>query len=87
MIRMNLIAVAEKSTVGNVSQHLHVTNVADVERQHKKKYLTVALAAVLAVVAFSCYLSVNGVPAVLDGVLPESYLNLITLTEMLQFTL
>ena len=65
MIRMNLIAVAEKSTVGNVSQHLHVTNVADVERQHKKKYLTVALAAVLAVVAFSCYLSVNGVPAVL----------------------
>jgi len=77
MIRMNLIAVAEKSTVGNVSQHLHVTNVADVERQHKKKYLTVALGAVLAVVAFSCYLSVNGVPAVLDGVLPESYLNLI----------
>ncbi|MBR6449938.1 MAG: hypothetical protein IKS96_08350 [Fibrobacter sp.] len=77
MIHMNLIAVAEKSTAGNVSQHLHVTNVADVERQHKKKYLTAALAALFAVVAFSCFLSINGVPAALEGVLPESYLNLI----------
>ena len=77
MIHMNLIAVADKSTVGTVSQHLHVTNVADVERRYKKKYLTIALAAVVAIVAFSCYLSVSGVPAVLDGVLPESYLSLI----------
>ena len=77
MIHMNLIAVAEKSTAGNVSQHLHVTNVADVERQHKKKYLTAALAAVVAFVAFSGFLSFKGVPEVLDGVLPDSYLNLI----------
>ena len=77
MIHMNLIAVAEKSTAGNVSQHLHVTNVADVERQHKKKYLTAALAALVAFVAFSGFLSFKGVPEVLDGVLPDSYLNLI----------
>jgi hypothetical protein len=77
MIHMNLIAVAEKSTAGNVSQHLHVTNVADVERQHKKKYLTAALVALFAVVAFSCYLSLNGVPSFLEGVFPDSYLNLI----------
>ena len=77
MIHINLIAVAEKSTAGNVSQHLHVTNVADVERQHKKKYLTAALAALLAFVIFSAFLSFKGVPEVLDGVLPDSYLNLI----------
>ncbi|SHL95973.1 hypothetical protein [Fibrobacter sp. UWB7] len=78
MIHMNLIAVAEKnSTIGSVAQHLHVTNVADVERRYKRKYLTVAVAALFAVVAFSCYLSVMGVPAVLDGVFPDSYLNLI----------
>ncbi len=78
MIHMNLIAVAEKnSTIGSVSQHLHVTNVADVERRYKRKYLTVGVAALFAVVAFSCYMSVMGVPAVLDGVFPDSYLNLI----------
>jgi len=78
MIHMNLIAVAEKnSSIGSLSQHLHVTNVADVERRVKRKYLTVAVAALFAVVAFSCYLSVMGVPAALDGVFPDSYLNLI----------
>ena len=46
MIRMNLIAVAEKNaTIGNLSQHLHVTNVADVKRLRKKKYLVITLAA------------------------------------------
>ena len=50
MIHMNLIAVAEKSsTIGSVSQHLHVTNVADVERRVKRKYLTIGLAALFAV--------------------------------------
>lgn len=78
MIRMNLIAVAEKNaTIGNASQHLHVTNVADVERRYKRKYLTVAVAALFVFVAFSCYMSIKGVPAALDGVFPESYLNLI----------
>ncbi len=78
MIHMNLIAVAEKNaSIGSVSQHLHVTNVADVERRYKRKYLTVAVAALFAVVAFSCFLSINGVPAALDGVFPESYLNFI----------
>ena len=77
MIHMNLIAVAEKSTAGNVSQHLHVTNVVDVERQHKKRYLTAVLVALFAVVAFSCYLSLKGVPSFLEGVFPDSYLNLI----------
>jgi len=78
MIHMNLIAVAEKnSTIGSVSQHLHVTNVADVERRYKKKYLTVAVVVAVAVLGLSGYLSMNGVPAALDGVFPESYLNLI----------
>ena len=78
MIHMNLIAVAEKnSTIGSVAQHLHVTNVADVERRYKRKYLTAAVAALFVVVAFSCYLSVMGVPAALDGVFPDSYLELI----------
>ena len=78
MIHMNLIAVADKnSTVGNLSQHLHVTNVADVERLHKTKYMAVILTILLAIVGFSCYLSMNGVPSALDGVLPDSYLNLI----------
>ena len=82
MIHMNLIAVAEKnSTIGSVSQHLHVTNVADVERRYKRKYLTVAIAALVAVVAFSCYLSVMGVPAALEGVFPDSYLTLIGAKE------
>ena len=78
MIRMNLIAVAERnSTVGNLSQHWHVTSVADVERRHKTKYLAVVLSVLLVFVVFSCYLSVSGVPAALDGVLPDSYLTLI----------
>ena len=78
MIHMNLIAVAEKSaTLGNLSQHLHVTNVAEVERLHKKKYLKAAIAAVAVLAVFTGFLSLNGVPAALDGVLPESYLNLI----------
>ena len=78
MIHMNLIAVADRnSTVGNLSQHLHVTNVADVERRHKTKYLAVIMTVLLAVVAFSCYLSVSGVPAALEGVFPDSYLTLI----------
>ena len=78
MIHMNLIAVADKnSTVGNLSQHLHVTNVADVERQHKTKTVAIVLTVLLIFVGFSSYLSMNGVPDVLDGVLPDSYLNLI----------
>lgn len=78
MIHMNLIAVAEKNaTLGNLSQHLHVTNVAEVERLHKKRFVTAAVAAVVVFAAVSLFLKVAGVPAALDGVLPESYLNLI----------
>lgn len=78
MIHMNLIAVAEKNaTLGNLSQHLHVTNVVEVERQHKKRVLSIAVAAVAVLAVFTGFLSLNGVPAALDGVLPESYLNLI----------
>ena len=78
MIHMNLIAVAEKNaSLGTFSQQLHVTNVADVERRYKKKYLTVAAIVVAAVLGLSGYLSMNGVPAALEGVFPDSYLNLI----------
>ncbi|WP_290764140.1 hypothetical protein [Fibrobacter sp. UBA4297] len=78
MIHMNLIAVAEKnSSIGNVSQHLHVTNVADVERRNKRKYLAYVAVIVAAFLGLSAYLNLNGVPAALDGVFPDSYLNLI----------
>ncbi len=78
MIHMNLIAVAEKNaTLGNLSQHLHVTNVVEVERRHKKKVLTIAVAAVVIFAAFSIFLKVAGIPAALDGVLPNAYVDLI----------
>ena len=84
MIHMNLIAVAERtSSIGSVSQQLHVTNVADVERRVKRKYLTIAAAAVFAFVAFSCVLSIKGVPAALDGILPDSYVSLIGAKSLL----
>ncbi len=78
MIHMNLIAVAEKNaTLGNLSQHLHVTNVVEVERRHKKRVMTAAIAAVVVFAAFTGYLKFAGVPAALDGVLPNAYVDLI----------
>jgi hypothetical protein len=70
--------VAEKNaTLGNLSQHLHVTNVVEVERRHKKRVMTAAIAAVVVFAAFTGYLKFAGVPAALDGVLPNAYVDLI----------
>ena len=58
MIHMNLIAVAERSSsIGSVSQHVHVTNVADVERRVKRKYLTIAAAAVFLLSEGAAYIT------------------------------
>lgn len=77
MIHLNLIDAAERlSVVENVSP-VHVTSLDDIKKKGRKKALTVAVAALFAVVGFSCFLSVYGVPVPLQGVLPEPYLSLI----------
>lgn len=86
MIHLNLIDAAERlSTVETVSP-VHVTRLDELNRKSRRKALTVGVAALFAVVGFSCFLSVCGVPAPLQGLFPASYLNLIgaddpTLTE------
>lgn len=87
MIHLNLIDAAERlSTVETVSP-VHVTSVAELNKRGRKKAMTFAVAALFAVVGFSCFLSVNGVPDPLQGLFPAAYLDLIgaedpTLTEV-----
>lgn len=77
MIHLNLIDAAERlNTVETVSP-VHVTSIADIQKKNRKKALTVAVAALFAIVGFSCFLSVCGVPAPLQGIFPEAYLSLI----------
>lgn len=77
MIHLNLIDAAERlSAVENVSP-VHVTSVDALKKKNRKRAVTVAVAALFAVVAFSCFLSVCGVPAPLQGIFPEPYLSLI----------
>lgn len=77
MIHLNLIDAAERlSTVETVSP-VHVTSIEEISKKNRKKALTLAVAALFAVVGFSCFLSVNGVPDPLQGLFPASYLNLI----------
>lgn len=77
MIRLNLIEAAERiSTVDTVTP-VHVTDVSAHEKTSKKKTLVGLLAALFVVVAFSCFLSVFGVPQPLQGVFPGPYLDLI----------
>jgi len=77
MIHLNLIDAAERlSTVETVAP-VHVTSIAERNKKSRNKLLTAAVAAIFAVVGFSCFLSVNGVPDPLQGLFPASYLNLI----------
>ncbi len=77
MIHLNLIDAAERlSTVDTVSP-VNVTSVDAINKKTRKQYMTVAVAALFAVVGFSCFLSVFGVPGPLQGVLPAPYLSLI----------
>ena len=77
MIRLNLIDAAERLTAAENVAPVNVTSVADLRKKSRKKALTAALAALFVVVAFSCFLSVAGVPKQLQGLLPPAYLDLI----------
>lgn len=77
MIHLNLIDAAERLTAAENVAPVHVTSVADLQKKSRKKALTAALAALFVLVAFSCFLSVAGVPAPLQGLLPAPYLSLI----------
>jgi hypothetical protein len=78
MIRLNLIEAAERASVaGETVTPVHVTDVAAQVKTSKKKTLVGLLAALFVFVAFSCFLSVFGVPKPLQGALPEPYLSLI----------
>lgn len=76
MIHLNLIDAAERlSTVESVSPVQVRLGVS--RKKGGKKFTTGLVAALFAVVGFSCFLSVCGVPEPLQGVLPDAYLDLI----------
>lgn len=77
MIHLNLIDAAERLSVVEAVSPVHVTSIDEMKKKSRKKALTIAAAALFAVVAFSCFLSVCGVPAPLQGMFPEAYLSLI----------
>ena len=77
MIHLNLIDAAERLVEAENIAPVHVTSVAALQNKSRKKALTAALAALFVLVAFSCFLSVAGVPAPLQGLLPAQYLSLI----------
>jgi len=77
MIRLNLIDAAEReSLISNVNP-VHVTDVSSQVKTSKRKALTIFLSILFVFVAFSCFLSVAGVPKPLQGALPSQYLDLI----------
>lgn len=77
MIRLNLIDAAERASVMNTVSPVRVTDISAQGQQSKKKAMTGLLAAAFVVVGFSCFLSVFGVPAPLQGIFPSAYLDLI----------
>ena len=77
MIHLNLIDAAERLVEAENVAPVHVTSVKELQKKSRKKALTVALAALFVLAAFSCFLSVAGVPAPLQGLLPAQYLTLI----------
>lgn len=77
MIRLNLIDAAERMSVVETVSPVHVTSLEALKKRGRKKALTAAVAALFAVVAFSCFLSICGVPVPLQGIFPEVYLSLI----------
>ena len=77
MIHLNLIDAAERLTVAESVSPVHVTSVKDLQKGSRKKALTVLVALLFSIAAFSCFLSVAGVPAPLQGLLPAPYLSMI----------
>ena len=77
MIRLNLMEAAERTATVDIVTPVRVTDVSAQVKTSKKKTLLVAVAALFVFVAFSCFISVFGVPKPLQGVLPGPYLSLI----------
>ncbi len=77
MIHLNLIDAAERESLMDNLNPVHVTDVAAQVKTSKKKTLTALLAILFLFVAFSCFISVSGVPKPLQGILPGPYLELI----------
>ncbi|WP_163438120.1 hypothetical protein [Fibrobacter succinogenes] len=77
MIHLNLIDAAERLVEVETVAPVNVTSVKELQNKSRKKILTVVVAALLVFVAFSCFLSVAGVPKQLQGLLPLPYLDLI----------
>lgn len=77
MIHLNLIDAAERESLLDNVNPVHVTDVASQLGGSKKKLLTLFVGLAFIVVAFSSYLIVFGLPRQLEGVLPNSYLDLI----------
>lgn len=77
MIHLNLIDAAERLVESETVAPVHVTNVKDLQNKSRKKVLTVLVTALFVFAAFSCFLSVAGVPKQLQGLLPPPYLDLI----------
>lgn len=77
MIRLNLMEAAERSASIDIVTPVRVTDVSAQVKTSKKKTLVGLLAALFVFVAFSCFISVFGVPKPLQGVLPGPYLSLI----------
>jgi hypothetical protein len=77
MIRLNLMEAAERAATVDIVTPVRVTDVSAQVKTSKKKTLVGLLAALFVFVAFSCFISVFGVPKPLQGVLPGPYLSLI----------
>jgi hypothetical protein len=68
---------AERAATVDIVTPVRVTDVSAQVKTSKKKTLVGLLAALFVFVAFSCFISVFGVPKPLQGVLPGPYLSLI----------
>jgi hypothetical protein len=77
MIHLNLIDAAERLVEVETVAPVNVTSVKELQKKSRKKAMTVLVAALFVFVAFSCFLSVAGVPQPLQGLLPPPYLELI----------
>ena len=84
MIHLNLIDAAERLVESETVAPVHVTNVKDLQNKSRKKVLTVLVAALFVFAAFSCFLSVAGVPKQLHGLLPTPYLDLVPKTRLVR---
>lgn len=77
MIRLNLIDAAERESLMDNVNPVHVTDVGSQGKASKKKILTIVLSVLFVLVAFCCFLSICGVPKPLQGMIPGQFLDII----------